>query len=191
MLQIDQTTAATIFFLQKEINCSMEYLKLIKLLYLTDRRMLDTYDNVITGDRYVLMKHGPILSAVYALIKIEELSQDMEDVTGSQLPADVWHQYLEINSDKHIVQIKESMREKAAVFMEEHVDDDAQEICTYISKEYQHLEQGQIVKKLHDLPEWQRHIEELECNPAIFLPIAELADVLGKEPDDIVHIVFN
>ncbi len=47
----------------------MAYLKLIKLLYLSDRQSLDSYGESISGDRFVAMKHGPVLSQTYDLIK--------------------------------------------------------------------------------------------------------------------------
>src|SRR5437867_2465440 len=47
----------------------MHYLELIKLLYYADRESLDLYGRPITGDRYVNMKHGPVLSSVYDLVK--------------------------------------------------------------------------------------------------------------------------
>lgn len=49
----------------------MEYFKLIKLMYLADRRVLIETGLPITGDRMVSMDHGPVLSGVYDLIKGE------------------------------------------------------------------------------------------------------------------------
>lgn len=47
----------------------MEYMRLLKLLYIADREMLAETGSPITGDRAVAMKHGPVLSQVYDLIK--------------------------------------------------------------------------------------------------------------------------
>ncbi len=47
---------------------SMEYMRLIKLLYMADRKALDLMGETITGDRYVSMNYGPVLSHVYDLI---------------------------------------------------------------------------------------------------------------------------
>ena len=59
---------------------SMEYLK---LLYLADRAALIETGSPITGDRYVSMKHGPVLSKVLNLIKQEHPREDS-----------VWHRYV-------------------------------------------------------------------------------------------------
>ncbi len=47
---------------------SMSYLKLIKLLYLLDRESFKRWGQPVTGDQYVSMKLGPVLSRVRDLI---------------------------------------------------------------------------------------------------------------------------
>jgi len=46
----------------------MNYLKLMKLLYLGDRESLKRHGEPISGDRYVSMDHGPVLSQTLNLI---------------------------------------------------------------------------------------------------------------------------
>lgn len=41
----------------------MSHLKLMKLLYLSDRESMRQYDETISGDRLVSMDHGPVLSS--------------------------------------------------------------------------------------------------------------------------------
>ncbi|WP_223502874.1 Panacea domain-containing protein [Pseudomonas sp. BF-R-24] len=55
------------FFLQRN-GGSLSILKLMKLLYLADRRALDMFDTPISGDRMVSMPHGPVLSKTYELM---------------------------------------------------------------------------------------------------------------------------
>lgn len=50
----------------------MSYLKLLKLMYLADRRALLEHGRPITFDRYVSMDQGPVLSQTYNLIVAEE-----------------------------------------------------------------------------------------------------------------------
>ena len=47
----------------------MPYLRLIKLLYLADRQSLIETGATITGDRFVSMTHGPVLSGCLDLIQ--------------------------------------------------------------------------------------------------------------------------
>ncbi|EQD35780.1 hypothetical protein B1B_16765, partial [mine drainage metagenome] len=50
----------------------MPYMRLIKLLYFADRASLLEFGRPITGDQYVAMKLGPVLSTVYDRIKAGE-----------------------------------------------------------------------------------------------------------------------
>lgn len=62
-----KTTQAALLFLEKNKG-EMNYMKLIKLLYLADRHALVHWERPITGDFYVSMKHGPVLSNVLNII---------------------------------------------------------------------------------------------------------------------------
>lgn len=61
------------YFLVKRGGC-MSHLKLMKLLYLSDRESLDQTDEPITADLPVSMKNGPVLSMTYDLMKGETVS---------------------------------------------------------------------------------------------------------------------
>jgi Protein of unknown function (DUF4065) len=47
----------------------MKYLGLLKMLYIADRVALKRMEQPITGDHYVSMDYGPVLSGVYDMIK--------------------------------------------------------------------------------------------------------------------------
>ena len=49
----------------------MPYIRLLKLLYLADRESWLKYNRPITGDEYVSMPHGPVLSNTLDLMKRE------------------------------------------------------------------------------------------------------------------------
>ena len=46
----------------------MNYMALLKLLYLIDREALLRWGKTVTGDKIVAMKHGPVLSRIFDLI---------------------------------------------------------------------------------------------------------------------------
>ncbi|MES0492073.1 MAG: Panacea domain-containing protein [Leptospirales bacterium] len=69
-------------FLEKS-NGSINYTKLIKLLYIADKEFLKKWDYTITGDMYSSLKSGPVLSKVYDLIKGK--SSDNEQVLWDSL----------------------------------------------------------------------------------------------------------
>src|SRR5229473_2225152 len=94
--RFNQTKAAqaAAVFLRLRGN-KMSYLKLIKLLYLLDRTALDRWERPVTGDRYVSMKLGPVLSNVRDLIVWEQ--------PGSE--TDLWHQLIR-NTGSFEVELK-------------------------------------------------------------------------------------
>lgn len=47
----------------------MNHMLLIKLLYAAERESLKRFNRPIVGDRYASMKHGPVVSRIYDLIK--------------------------------------------------------------------------------------------------------------------------
>lgn len=63
-----KTTEAAAYLLQKD-GGKMNYLKLIKLLYLSDREAIKQNGLPITFDDYCAMKLGPVLSKTYDWIK--------------------------------------------------------------------------------------------------------------------------
>ncbi|OYY18282.1 MAG: hypothetical protein B7Y05_06380 [Polynucleobacter sp. 24-46-87] len=64
------------FFLRKESNARMSHLKLMKLLYLSDREAIKSFGMPISGDLYVSMPHGPVLSKTLNLMDGDIESQD-------------------------------------------------------------------------------------------------------------------
>ncbi|GHU84975.1 hypothetical protein FACS189473_3380 [Spirochaetia bacterium] len=68
-MNIEKLVQATGYLLKKYDNRRLNYTKLIKELYLADREAIDESNSSITGDSYVSMKHGPVLSTLYDLIR--------------------------------------------------------------------------------------------------------------------------
>jgi uncharacterized phage-associated protein len=62
----------------------MNYLALMKLLYLIDREALLRFGRPVTGDRVVAMKHGPVLSRIYDLVSQKK----------QELPQSEWHKFV-------------------------------------------------------------------------------------------------
>ncbi len=113
---------------------AMPYIKLIKLLYLADREALVETGMPITGDRFVSMKYGPVLSAVLDLIKESNPAEDS-----------VWHSYVACRRyDAVLVGVAESYR------LSEYEGD----VLEGIFDSHGRTKEWDVVAHSHALPEW-------------------------------------
>jgi uncharacterized phage-associated protein len=78
----DQKATQAAAYLLSLSEGKMSYLRLIKLLYLADRKMLIEHGSTITGDSMVSMDHGPVLSLTYDLIRRKRPSSWWEQFIG-------------------------------------------------------------------------------------------------------------
>lgn len=83
------------FFLQEE-HGDINVLKLMKLLYLSDRESMNRYGEPITYDAMVSMKHGPVLSGV------------LECINGFQYTSDGGWEHWVSDRENHLVRLNRS-----------------------------------------------------------------------------------
>lgn len=57
------------------VGNKMEYIKLLKILYLVDRRMLVDHGTLLTCDTWVSMDYGPVLSQTCDLIRHQKVRE--------------------------------------------------------------------------------------------------------------------
>jgi uncharacterized phage-associated protein len=116
---------------------TMNYMKLIKLLYLADRTTLLRWGRPITFARAVSMKHGPVLSEVLDLIN-----------EGSPPgAASIWNQAVS-SSSNYEVRLK-------AEFPPDDLSDAEEGVLSEIFREFGGMDPWALVDRLHrTLPEW-------------------------------------
>lgn len=68
VFDIEKTIAAVAYLAERE-DGKLDMFLSIKMLYLADKRALESWGKTITGDRMVSMPKGPALSTVYNLFK--------------------------------------------------------------------------------------------------------------------------
>ena len=114
---------------------SMEYLKLIKLLYLADRAALIETERPITLDHYASMKHGPTPCQVLELILHEHPPEDS-----------IWHRYVKRRYFDAFLcgQIESEWLSEYDV-----------SLLNDIYETYGKLRSSQVVSQTQALPEWQ------------------------------------
>jgi len=121
---------------------SLNYMKLIKLLYLADRESLNRWNTPITKDKYFSMDKGPILSKV------------LDNINNAPRPDEqsYWHRFIsgpsgyeislmrDINTNSEIDELSER---ETTLLME-------------IFNKYKSHNQWEMVKICHEiLPEWE------------------------------------
>ena len=128
---IKKTTQAAAYLLSLS-NGRMPYLKLLKLLYLADRKSLQVSEHSITGDQYFSMTKGPVLSATYNLIK----SKGVENY---------WNNYIQTKPHDVYMVNKPGKGELSPYDIE---------ILDQINCEFGGWDRWQLVEYTHKLPEW-------------------------------------
>jgi uncharacterized phage-associated protein len=116
----------------------MSYLKLIKLLYLADRKALLEHHRPITYDRFVSMDFGPVLSQTYNLIVAEQ--------SPNAAPS-YWRQYIS-EPEKYVVSLLQDAPNSELSAAQE-------EVLDSIFAEFGKLSRWQLVDLTHGLPEWE------------------------------------
>lgn len=124
-------------FLLKLNGGKMNYMSLIKLLYLADREALLTWGRPVTTDNYVSMDKGPVLSNTLNLIN--ELREP-----GTP---EIWNQYISTPKDYEVQLLKDAPDEELSPAEEE--------LLYKIYAEHGRKNPWQLVGFVHKLPEWQ------------------------------------
>ncbi len=164
----EKATQAAAQFLKLHKNQTMNFLGLMKLLYTADRLAFEHLDESITGDIYVAMKCGPVLSNVYDLIKGKKIQADKNEFWSQHISRD--HCYnLCLQADPGIDALSRAE-------------------LKIINEAYQnngHFNRFDLVEKIHqEFPEWQDP-SPLKSHP---IDIKDILRNLGKSEGDIQNI---
>ncbi len=142
----------------------MPVLKLMKLLYLTDREAMTCYDAPLTYDRMVSMPHGPVLSQTYDL-----MSGNSNPVQGG------WEDWISDRAD-HKVSLKKENLSRDSFFK---LSDADIELLDKVWDKFGHMGKWELRDFTHD------HCSEWEDPQGSSLPITyqDVFKAVGKSPD--------
>jgi hypothetical protein len=143
----------------------MKYLGLLKMLYLADRIALKQMEQTITGDQYVSMDYGPVLSRVYDLIK----GQPVDNV----LP--LWSKFISPPNENHVCLLKDPG--------DEDLCEEEEEIIQQVYAAFGHIDPFHVAEWTHDLPEWKD-----PHGSAIPISVEEILKNIGKSDEEIEEI---
>lgn len=116
----------------------MSHMKLIKLLYLAERRALLSWGRPITFDSYVSMPHGPVLSFTLDRINLPR------EPSGTSY----WHGLISERQDHEVRLLVDQPPADALSTAEELVLDE-------VYAEFGHMDQWGLRDYSHTLPEWR------------------------------------
>jgi len=112
---------------------TINYTKLLKLLYIADRESLRRHHNSITGDDYISMNAGPVLSHAYNLIKGEASSE-------------IWSRSVSPRDGYNVSLLAEPACVLSAA---------SRAILDEVYEQYGHMNYGQLIDLVHTYPEWR------------------------------------
>jgi len=116
----------------------LNYMKLIKLMYLAERQALLKWGRPITYDSYFSLDRGPILSTTLDLIK--KVRQPNSDHT--------WFEYISAPKDYEVTLCKDCPNDDLSEVEES--------LINKIFQKYKQSDEWDLVNHLHDiLPEWK------------------------------------
>lgn len=143
----------------------MKYLGLLKMLYRADRLALERMDYPITGDNYISIDYGPVLSRVYDLIKGKPIDH--------ALP--LWSEFIDSPKDYWVELLKDPGNGELCA--------EEEDILQEVYKELGELDPFLVAEWTDDLPEWQD-----PHGSAIAIAVEEILKNLGKSNEEITEI---
>lgn len=146
---------------------AMGYVKLIKLLYLADRRALLQFGRPITTDCYLIGDQGPSLSQVGDLITTEPVIQD------------TWQKYISELQGHYEVELRREDVESLGELSEAEI-----EVIKSVFSEFGNLDQQQLIDLSRKLPEW--HDPQGTKIPLGYVDILKAGGKTASETDEIV-----
>lgn len=117
---------------------TMPYMKLLKLLYIADRRYLSQYHASITTDFYYSLPKGPVATAIFDCIKHpEDFPQDSP-----------WNESIATDQPNYSVILKRPFRPSWTSECE-------RDLLKEVYNEYKNEDQFSLSELTHSFPEWK------------------------------------
>jgi uncharacterized phage-associated protein len=143
----------------------MKYLGLLKMLYIADRVALQRMEQPITGDHYVSMDYGPVLSGVYDLIK----ENSVDDALS------LWAKFISPRHSNYVSLLSDPGDGELC--------EEEEEILKQVYQTFGHLNPFDVAEWTHDLPEWQD-----PHGSAIPISVEDVLRYMGKTDEEIKEI---
>jgi len=137
----------------------MNYMRLLKLLYIADRESLKETGRPIIGTKTIAMERGPLHSEVYDLIK------------GGHYNAPMWAEF--IHTDRYEVELA---RNPGVL----HLSQYEIEKLTETARAYEDMDEWEVARATHAFDEWTANRPEGTSAP---IPMEAILDAVGRSKD--------
>jgi uncharacterized phage-associated protein len=176
MIEVKTIVQAIFFLLKKNGDSPMEKIKLVKLMYLSDKYHLLKYGRTITNDMYFAMPMGPVGSTVLNVLDFKK-----SDFMKSE------YQYATIFLEE---KGSNSFKPKNVKNRLDALSDTDKEALDFVYENFGSMEtwgRKGLVEFTHKYPEWARYKDLFESQKTRREPIAteELLTRIPGDPFDI------
>ena len=155
-------------YLVKKRNFSFNYTILIKMLYLADKESLKGALQTITGDSYVSMDNGPVLSKLYDLIKGKYSKEEIQSLWNSRFTKDGYN----------LVAVTDRIPQSELSVFE-------MKILDQIYDRFKDAKVGEMIDYVHkNCPEWK-----FPAGTSIPIQPNEILESIGKTSEEIEWIL--
>ena len=155
----EKTLQAVAYLLRREPSRQMNYMRLIKVLYMADRQSIQERGQPITGDHVVAMERGPVLSQLLDLVK------------GIDLRAPEWSKYIQ-RQEFNVQLVTDPRNDRLSRY--------EIELLEKVAQQHRMRDEWAMVDLTHTLPEW------LKNNPGKSvkdIPLADILEAVGRSDD--------
>jgi len=156
MIDEERATEMAAYLLSKDKYGEMHYKKLMGLMYLSERRFMKIYYDLICDDDFEAREHGPVLSETYKLMEGKRVSKInvWDSEKEERVPFDIWSSKITELDDDYI-----SVKERLIFDDVEELSEEGCEIMDEIWDEFGKLTEQQLREYIQDnCPEWEQTV---------------------------------
>jgi len=161
---VNKVAQATAYLLKSMKKERHSFMALLKMLYIADRESLKENGFPITGDTYVAMKHGPVLSRTYDLMK-----------TPKDWPADteekVWLAHFERKRNDLCL-----LKDPRVSDLSEYEMQKLRDVC----RRFGSMDRYKLNDFTHTFPEWKKNDPGESSAP---IKMKDLLEAVGRGDD--------
>lgn len=155
-----KTTHAAAEILQCQPNRRTNYMRLLKLLYIANRRCLKEKGRLLCGDRIYAMNRGPVMSATLDLIKDKDSPEWSSHITRDRYEVELTAQPQSPSLSRYEIRV-------------------LHEVC----EEFADYDEWALVEWCHDhLPEFKKH-DPATKGPGVSrepIPLEDIFEAVGR-----------